>query len=227
MASIRLFSTAACRAAGMRLPMARNGLAFTTTTTSSTSPLASYLARMPSHSAVQRFNTSASSLTCSSKSSLVSLAVNKQASLFTQRSFHTTGPSRQTETKRPDDLIEAIANTIRQSTTEEIYHASSWALAVLTPTAFILSPSFLNIPVDLALGIIIPVHAHIGMTSVLTDYVPRPHQRYATAGLVFFTVLLVLGLLKLNLCGTGITDSIKHLWRKPEEQPKKLKGKTE
>ena len=53
------------------------------------------------------------------------------------------------------------------------YHQSGYALVGLTPLAFILSPSWLNFPVDLALGVIFPVHSHIAINYVITDYVPK------------------------------------------------------
>ena len=56
------------------------------------------------------------------------------------------------------------------------YHQSGYALVALTPVAFILSPSWLNFPVDLALGVIFPVHSHIAINYVITDYVPKVRE---------------------------------------------------
>lgn len=76
----------------------------------------------------------------------------------------------------------------------------------------------MNLPVDLALGIALPLHAHIGMNYVITDYAEkvlgkgaRGPARYAMVG---FTGLTALGLTKLNLTGVGITETVKALWRK-------------
>jgi succinate dehydrogenase (ubiquinone) membrane anchor subunit len=88
--------------------------------------------------------------------------------------------------------------------------------AGLTPVALALSPSLLNFPVDLALGIVLPIHAHIGMQGVVEDYVPRGTLRAgAKIGVAVLTVTTLLGLMKLNLCGPGLTESVKSLWRDP------------
>jgi hypothetical protein len=66
-------------------------------------------------------------------------------------------------------------------------------MAILVPAAFVLSPSFLNFPVDLALGLIIPVHAHIGWNAIAVDYVPKRMRRAAprplSASLLFALLL--------------------------------------
>jgi len=43
----------------------------------------------------------------------------------------------------------------------------------LTPLAFLLSPSKMNMPVDIALGVLLPLHGHIGMNYVITDYATK------------------------------------------------------
>ena len=70
-------------------------------------------------------------------------------------------------------------------------------------------------PVDLALGLLLPWHTHVGMVNVLEDYVPRPYRALAKGCMLLVTVLATLGLLKINLCGAGITESVKSLWREP------------
>ena len=98
-----------------------------------------------------------------------------------------------------------------------IHHKINFALLGLTPVALILSPSALNMPVDLALGIALPLHGHIGMNMVITDYVKKVFgkgavgpSRLAMAG---FTGATLLGLLKLNVTGPGITETLKSFWR--------------
>lgn len=101
-----------------------------------------------------------------------------------------------------------------------IYHKVNWALLALTPAAFLLSPSVLNTPIDLALSLAFPYHAWVGMNCVLTDYVPKflgkgalGPSRVAMAGV---TAVTAAGLLKCTLTGPGITETIKRLWRKDE-----------
>ena len=53
------------------------------------------------------------------------------------------------------------------------YHKINNALLALTPVAMVLAPSSLCMPVDLALGVLFPLHSHIAMNFVITDYVPK------------------------------------------------------
>jgi succinate dehydrogenase (ubiquinone) membrane anchor subunit len=102
------------------------------------------------------------------------------------------------------------------ATVDEVLHATCYGLAVATPVAMILSPSILCLPVDLALGVIIPVHQHIGVKGVLADYVPPNIKPFNNLILAVLTGVTTLGLLKLNLCGAGITETVKSLWREPQ-----------
>lgn len=65
-----------------------------------------------------------------------------------------------------------------------LYHKANIALIGLGPLALLLSPSSLNFPVDLALGVIIPVHSHLGAPPLLIaralGRLPRPCQRLLT-----------------------------------------------
>jgi len=99
----------------------------------------------------------------------------------------------------------------------QLFHWTNISAAVLVPVAFILSPSFLNWPVDITLGVILPIHSHIGLETVILDYVPRSLQSLSIVGLWIVTGLTLLGLLKINLCGSGITESVKSLWRAPQK----------
>ena len=78
----------------------------------------------------------------------------------------------------------------------------------------------MNMPVDLALGVLLPLHGHIGMNYVITDYAAKllgdGARGPARFGMVGFTGVSILGLLKLNLAGPGITQTVKSLWYKKE-----------
>ncbi len=101
----------------------------------------------------------------------------------------------------------------------EVHHRANLALAVATPLAFVLSPSPLSYPVDLALGLLIPVHSHISLNMVAQDYVPPGTARSGSSLLIAaLTILTLLGLAKVNMCGPGITESVKSLWREPVEE---------
>jgi succinate dehydrogenase (ubiquinone) membrane anchor subunit len=76
-------------------------------------------------------------------------------------------------------------------------------------------------PVDLALGVALPLHGHIGMNYVITDYATktlgagaRGPARVCMAG---FTGITMIGLAKLNLTGVGITETVKSLWYTKKE----------
>lgn len=118
--------------------------------------------------------------------------------------------------------------TIKSSknSTFEFYEASAWALGVLTPVAFILSPSGLNFPVDVALGLLVPYHMYQGCHHIFEDYlITTPYYSIAGKILMIIVALTVLGLLNLNFRGIGITEAIKAMWRGPAEQAEKPKEK--
>lgn len=69
---------------------------------------------------------------------------------------------------------------------------------------------------DLVLGVAFPFHSHVGLNYVISDYVPKQSRSMARGALMVCTVVTVIGLLKLNLSGPGLTESIKGLWRKPK-----------
>lgn len=73
------------------------------------------------------------------------------------------------------------------------------------------------LPFDIILTFALPLHSHIGLVQIVEDYVPRPYQNYTKAGLMVVTVLTTLGLLKITLCGAGICESFKSLWRRPPQ----------
>ena len=100
----------------------------------------------------------------------------------------------------------------------KLYHKSNVAVMVLTPLAIVAHPSFLSMPVDIALSILFPLHAHMGMNWIFTDYVPGSPTGPSRIALFAATVLASLGLLKLSIAGNGVTGSLKALWQEPEEK---------
>jgi succinate dehydrogenase (ubiquinone) membrane anchor subunit len=96
----------------------------------------------------------------------------------------------------------------------DVFHYTSYALAGGVPAALLLGAPVSTV-VDLALGIVIPVHFHIGMRSVIVDYVHDVStQRIALGALATVTVLTALGLTKFNLMDVGLTEGITSLWVK-------------
>jgi succinate dehydrogenase (ubiquinone) membrane anchor subunit len=103
----------------------------------------------------------------------------------------------------------------------KVYHGSSLALIGLFPVALVLSPSSMNFPIDLALGFAFPLHGHIGFNYIITDYVPKLFGKAARGParviMLGITGLTTAGLLRLNLFGPGVTETLKTLWRKPKK----------
>ena len=94
------------------------------------------------------------------------------------------------------------------------------ALLGATPVALATDSTFLSFPVDMGLAVMFPLHGHIGMNYVITDYVPKLFSKAAVgparAIMVGVTGATMLGLTKLNVEGPGITGTLKALWRKEE-----------
>ena len=101
-----------------------------------------------------------------------------------------------------------------------LHHKINYALIAMTPLALLVSPSPMVTPFDFALGIVLPIHSHIAMNMVVTDYAKKLFgkgaimpSRYAMLALTGSTIL---GLTKLNMSGPGITETIKSFWRPKE-----------
>jgi len=100
----------------------------------------------------------------------------------------------------------------------KLYHKTNLLAMAMTPLVFVLPDG--NVVATLfnvVLGIALPVHAHIGMSGILTDYVPKFSKGAlgpARFALVAVTGVTLVGLLKHNLTGDGMVKSIKNLWVK-------------
>jgi succinate dehydrogenase (ubiquinone) membrane anchor subunit len=73
-------------------------------------------------------------------------------------------------------------------------------------------------PIDLALGVIFPLHANYAFNCVITDYVPKVARSICRVSLLGCTLISLAGILRLNLTGAGLTASIKALWRTPAKK---------
>lgn len=99
-----------------------------------------------------------------------------------------------------------------------LYHKLNFALIGLGPLALLLSPSSLSVPIDYMLGVIIPLHGHLGGNDVISDYAHKVTKaewfaRGLRNGLFGVTVITFFGLLKLNVQGPGVTEAFKSVWR--------------
>ena len=97
-----------------------------------------------------------------------------------------------------------------------LYHKVNYGLLGLTPLAFALSPSALNTPIDFTLGVMLPLHAHVGMNCIITDYakkISKGAEGPLRVVMLGVTGVTLLGILKLNVSGPGLTETVKGLWR--------------
>jgi succinate dehydrogenase (ubiquinone) membrane anchor subunit len=92
----------------------------------------------------------------------------------------------------------------------------------LMPLALVAHPSVLSMPVDVALGVMFPVHMHIGMGYVITDYAPKFFGKGSVMPIRYIQLVLTgitfLGLAKLNFAGPGLTGSVKALWNPKKKE---------
>ncbi|KAI9335375.1 CybS-domain-containing protein [Zopfochytrium polystomum] len=100
----------------------------------------------------------------------------------------------------------------------DIERALSLVSVPLIATAFIAGP----IPaVDLALGVVIPIHTHIGFDACIQDYVHERKygvlQAVAKGALYAGTGLTLYGLYQFNTKDVGITQFIADLWHGPKK----------
>lgn len=71
--------------------------------------------------------------------------------------------------------------------------------------------------VDLALGVVLPLHCHIGFGAVITDYLPKRKfglvYPLARAVLLAATAGTIYGLYQYNTKDVGICEGVSRLWR--------------
>ena len=67
---------------------------------------------------------------------------------------------------------------------------------------------------DLGLGVLIPLHAHVGMRSVILDYVHGGAQKTALLAMGGVTVATIAGLTFFNVFDEGLLPAVKALWIK-------------
>lgn len=71
-------------------------------------------------------------------------------------------------------------------------------------------------PVDLALGVLLPLHSHLGFGAIITDYIPArkfPKAYPAARALLYISTVGVLyGLFEYNTSDVGICEGVRTLW---------------
>jgi len=101
----------------------------------------------------------------------------------------------------------------------KFYHYTSTFLMVAFPLAFV-PVKMISFPFELSLGLIIPLHSHIGFNYIISDYVPKAMRSSARGGVLATTLISVAGLTYINLTQGGIADAFLSLWKKPSKEDK-------
>ncbi|KAL6782825.1 SDH4 [Auxenochlorella protothecoides x Auxenochlorella symbiontica] len=100
----------------------------------------------------------------------------------------------------------------------KLFHKSHFALAGLVPATLALpSDGFPAKLADVGLAAVLPLHSHVAMNSVVTDYVPKALQLPARAGVIGLSAVTFIGLMKLSLTGDGIGGTVKKIWAGPQK----------
>lgn len=103
-----------------------------------------------------------------------------------------------------------------------MYHYTSYFLVGGVPAALLMGQPVSSV-LDVAMSVMIPLHFHIGMRSVLVDYVHEPTaQAFSLNMLAGATVLTALGIAKFNLTDVGLTQGVVELF--VEQAPPKGKA---
>lgn len=73
-----------------------------------------------------------------------------------------------------------------------------------------------NKMIDFGLGLVLPLHSHIGFSSIITDYLPKRKfpkiYPVAMSALYALTGLTLFGLYEFNTKGPGICEGVATLW---------------
>jgi succinate dehydrogenase (ubiquinone) membrane anchor subunit len=82
--------------------------------------------------------------------------------------------------------------------------------------AGLFAPTEMVYPIDLALGLVLPLHMQIGMREVVRDYAPS--EKFSQFVLLVVSLGTALGLARLNFNGDGVSASAKRLWTQKKKK---------
>ena len=145
-----------------------------------------------------------------------SLINSPQLRIAATRSFRSTA-TKAAAADGEGSMLQQFINADKPAKFVKLYHLTTYACLGLLPVA-LLAPSAMNMPVDLVMGVVFPVHGHIGFNYIISDYVPKAARGSARTFLLGVTGITLLGLLKLNTVGDGMTQTVMSMWKKPEEK---------
>jgi succinate dehydrogenase (ubiquinone) membrane anchor subunit len=97
---------------------------------------------------------------------------------------------------------------------QRLYQQSGYVLAGLVPATLLADSSSIPARVaDVGLAVALPLHSHVALSYVVSDYVPKTFQLPVRAGVAGLTAVAFLGLMKTAVLGPGIGGAVKQLWR--------------
>jgi succinate dehydrogenase (ubiquinone) membrane anchor subunit len=97
---------------------------------------------------------------------------------------------------------------------QRLYQQSGYVLAGLVPATLLADSSSIPARVaDVGLAVALPLHSHVALSYVVSDYVPKTFQLPVRAGVAGLTAVAFLGLVKTAVLGPGIGGAVKQLWR--------------
>ena len=97
---------------------------------------------------------------------------------------------------------------------QRLYQQSGYVLAGLVPATLLADSSSIPARVaDVGLAVALPLHSHVALSYVVSDYVPKTFQLPVRAGVAGLTAVAFLGLMKAAVLGPGIGGAVKQLWR--------------
>lgn len=98
---------------------------------------------------------------------------------------------------------------------KKAYELSNYALAAAVPAAvFAGTDSALQKAADWTLSLAVPLHMQITTNALVTDYVPTRFRGPVRGAILGASLITYLGIMKVNLAGPGLTETVKTLWRK-------------
>eukprot|EP00656_Telonema_subtile_P053697 TRINITY_DN7839_c0_g1_i3.p3 TRINITY_DN7839_c0_g1~~TRINITY_DN7839_c0_g1_i3.p3 ORF type:complete len:100 (-),score=26.66 TRINITY_DN7839_c0_g1_i3:218-517(-) len=97
-----------------------------------------------------------------------------------------------------------------------LYHKSNMVCAAITPIALMVP----NLPCDVVLSVVFPMHAYVGLHTVVSDYVPSAFEGLGRAAVIAATGITIVGLQINNFTGDGLTRSTLKMWKGEKKEEK-------
>ncbi|KAI8917645.1 hypothetical protein PhCBS80983_g05508 [Powellomyces hirtus] len=125
---------------------------------------------------------------------------------------------RRTASTTTVDPPKPAAETMHKSKMHGSYHWDLERALSIVSIPLLVTPFFIGSHpmVDLGLGVVIPLHSHIGFDAIIQDYLPVRRNpilgRVASYSLYAATGLCLYGCYQFNTNDVGITEFVKRLW---------------